>query len=288
MTSIKVQKLTIQGSNTFNEDSLIINDHLAIYGVVDGATSMVPYRGPNGETGGLLASRLISEHLESLTGDSAEQPLYSAVLEANRKLRESMEKSGINVEDKRELWTAGIAVVKITDHYVEFAQAGDCMLVAYYGDGSIRVLTQDQVAPLDSLTRSKWVEGIEKGLSSPLELREYVSPQIQQNRLSLNTLNGYTVISGEPEVADLLEYGRMNRIRLSGLLMVTDGLFLPTKKGEKGATIEQLAERIKTDGLANYAKWLVELEENDPECTQYPRFKKSDDKTAVWIEFTGD
>lgn len=283
---MKVEKLTIQGSNTFNEDSLVINDQKAIYGVIDGATSMVPYRGPNGETGGLLASRLISRHLESLNSEGASaRPLHEEVLEANRKLRNEMEQNGVNIHDKRELWTAGIAAVQISNNYVDYVQAGDCMLVAYYKDGSIRVLTQDQVAPMDSLTRSKWVEGIQQGISSPLDLRAYVAPQIQQNRLSLNTLNGYTVISGEPEVEDLLEFGRFNRIRLRGLLMVTDGLFLPNKKGEREANLEQLAERIEQDGLEHYANWLLDLEEKDPSCTEYPRFKKSDDKSAVLIEF---
>lgn len=285
---VSIQKLSIQGSNPWNEDSLLINEELAIYGVVDGATSLAPYRGPNGETGGLLASRLVSRHLETLSAEEAEEQLDKAVLEANRKLREQMEQSGIDVNDKRELWTAGIAAVRIKENYVEYVQAGDCMLIAFYEDGSIRIITHDQVGPMDGLTKKRWEEGLEQGLTSQTELRQYVTPQIQENRLKLNTLNGYTVISGEPELAELLEYGRINRIRLRSLLMVTDGLFLPNKKGEEEPGLHELAERIGSEGLAAYATWLLQLEEEDAECQQYPRFKKSDDKTAVWVEFTGN
>ena len=38
-------------------------------------------------------------------------------------------------------------------------------------------------------------------------------------------------------------------------------------------------------GLKGYIDDLVALEETDPECIQYPRFKKSDDKTAMMLSF---
>lgn len=47
---------------------------------------------------------------------------------------------------------------------------------------------------------------------------------------------------------------------------------------------EALFRQMKTSGLTDYAQWLVNLENSDPECIEYPRFKISDDKSAVWIE----
>lgn len=45
---MRVQSLSIQGSGVWNEDAVIQNDVQRIYGVIDGATSLVPFRGPKG------------------------------------------------------------------------------------------------------------------------------------------------------------------------------------------------------------------------------------------------
>ncbi|GIP34687.1 protein phosphatase 2C domain-containing protein [Paenibacillus sp. J2TS4] len=278
------EQLSIKGSNEWNEDALVINDSLALYGVVDGSTSLVPYRGPGGETGGKLASMLISQHLEALgetVGTSFR--LDEAVLEANRRLREAMVHSGIDVSDKRQLWTAALAAVRIHERSIEYVQAGDCMLIAVYKDGTIRVVTHDQVAHIDKETKKLWQEGQQQGITTREELRQFVIPTIQRNRLKLNTLEGYSVVSGEPELEDLLEYGRINRIQLKALLLITDGLFLPKEKGETASEFRELTERIMRKGLAAYADWLISLEEADADGRKYPRFKKSDDKTGIWI-----
>lgn len=281
----KMERISIKGSNEWNEDELIVNDSLALYGVVDGSTSLIPYRGENGETGGKLASRLIRQYMESLGDDQrAVVRLNEAVLEANRRLREEMVSSGIDISDKRQLWTAALAAIRIHDRYIEYVQAGDCMLIAVYKDGTVRVVTHDSVAHIDRETKQLWQEGIQGGMTTREELREYVIPTIQRNRLKLNTLEGYSVVSGEPELEDLLEYGRISRIQLQGLLLITDGLFLPKEKGESASDFHELTERIMREGLAAYADWLISLEEEDADGRKYPRFKKSDDKTGIWIQ----
>ncbi|WJH35915.1 protein phosphatase 2C domain-containing protein [Paenibacillus sp. CC-CFT747] len=231
---MRIDKISLQGSNPWNEDALVVNESLQLYGVLDGATSLLPYRGAGGETGGYLASRLAADYWNGLPPAEAVPGGFSlreAVLAANARLRARMDECGIDVTRKDQLWSTGLVLVRILPGGIEYAQAGDCMLAAVYADGSVRVVTRDHVEHLDRVSKAKWREGLARGLASKAELWEYVRPVITANRMKVNTPEGYSVMNGEPELAETLEYGRINRIGLTALLLVTDGLFPPAAEG---------------------------------------------------------
>lgn len=287
---MKIETISLQGTAQWNEDALVHHERLQLYGVLDGATSQHPYRGPNQETGGYLASRLIQSYLESLEeGDMPEDSLKPLVLKANALLREAMLKAEIDVTDKASLWTSGLALVRVHDTHVDFAQVGDCMIAAVYKDGMIRTLSRDQVAHIDASSKRILEEGIRQGVTKREQLVEMARPIIVSNKAKMNMPDGYSVLSGEPELADYIEYGRINRIQLKALLLVTDGLFPPaeltgTSNGASDA-MKELTLQVADQSLAGYADKLVQLEREDPECLRYPRFKVSDDKTGIWLQF---
>ncbi|MDT3425744.1 serine/threonine protein phosphatase PrpC [Paenibacillus forsythiae] len=280
---IEIDWISLQGTGEWNEDAVILNEELSLYGVVDGATSLVPYRGAGNETGGRLASQIIKQYTESVT--AAEFKGIEALLrEANSRLGQEMIRCGINPQAKEELWTAGAALVRITDSAVEFIQAGDCMIYAIYEDGSIRAITRDHVAAIDQESKRIWVDGIEAGVRSKDQLWETVKPVIAANKQKMNTPEGYSVLNGMPAAEQFFEYGRINKIRLQSLLLVSDGLFYPDEgetAEEDGA--ESLVRQVSQTGLDRYAEWLLQLEREDAECIRYPRFKVSDDKTGIYI-----
>jgi hypothetical protein len=86
-----------------------------------------------------------------------------------------------------------------------------------------------------------------------------------------------------------MEYGRISRSQLKALLIVSDGLFLPSgyrlPNGEAASGMEALVRMVSEKSLGGYAQWLLELEQSDPECLRFPRFKPSDDKTGIWMIF---
>ncbi|WP_409341809.1 protein phosphatase 2C domain-containing protein [Paenibacillus sp. MBLB4367] len=284
---MRIEQLTIRGTSEWNEDALIVNEKLQLYGVADGATSLTPFRGPNQETSGYLASNTVKAYLEALKEEAAAGcRLEEAVLEANDLLKREMESFGIDTADKKAVWSAGIALVRVGEKHIEYVQAGDCMIYAVYKDGSVRTVSRDQVGHIDAKTKGLLVQGIERGITSQAELRKLVSPAILANKNTMNTFDGYAIMNGEKELADHLEFGRINRIQLESLLLITDGLF-PPQESEAGhfdphALIAQMTERT----LQGYAESLLALEASDSECQKYPRFKTSDDKTAIWIHFT--
>ncbi|QHT63040.1 protein phosphatase 2C domain-containing protein [Paenibacillus lycopersici] len=280
---MKVTVRSVQGVGTWNEDAAVCDGRRQVYGVIDGATSLVPYRGPGGETGGYLAAQEVAA---VCSGDEwAGRPLQELLLRANARLRASMEAAGVSPHEPEALWSACAALVRIGPAWIEFAQLGDCMLAVYYADGTIRIATHDQLAHVDDRTKAAWAAAVAGGLSDTAELRARVRHQIVAGRALANRPGGYGVLNGDPACADYLEYGRISSSNVVALLLFSDGLYIPKPPGEsdKDSAVE-IASQVRGLGLDRYLEWLTELENTDPACTRYPRMKKSDDKTAVWIE----
>lgn len=267
---MKIQVVSRQGSAEWNEDAFVVRESAGIYGVFDGATSLNGYRDENGETGGSIASRLMKRFWEDLTEEEASRiQMTEALLAANDGLRTAMLERGIDTRDPSSQWMTGAAIVRIGHRRIEYAQVGDCTLAAVYEDGSVRVLSRDSVAFLDRLA-----------LNSPAELRSGI---IARNRLLANTPDGYPCLNGDPRVADYLEYGSIHRIRVQGLLLLTDGLFDLTAHRSDQPDLSRIVSFVLDQSLDDYVDWLVRVEHDDHDCVNYPRFKLSDDKTGIWI-----
>lgn len=278
---MKIEHLSVQGCNEWNEDALILNEREKIYGVLDGATSLDG--GEGAETGGYLASRIAQETFESYHGSDGAGSLRELVLQANERIRLGMLERAVAIDDKNAVWAAGIVVVRIGEHQIEYAQTGDCMLVAVYKDGTVRTVTHDQVDHFDENSRRLWEEYTKEGLP-PEEVRSRVYAVIRQNRLKTNTPEGYAILNGDPALERYVEHGYLNRIQLASLLLLTDGLFLPRKAGEPAPTMADMAALIDEKGLAGYVDWLSANEYDESQQGKYTRLKVADDKTAIKID----
>jgi len=284
---MRVEWISIQGSGEWNEDAVVINEAQGLYGVIDGATSLVPFRGPNQETGGRLASQLVKRYLEDYTGPiPAYGGLEQLLKQANLLLRQEMEVCGIDLNAKEQLWTAGIALIQVTETHVEFAQLGDCMIYALYQDGSIRTITWDHVAHIDQETMLLIKQGLASEAGAKEGLKTQVKAKILANKQKMNTPEGYSVLNGDPAAELYIESGKLNRIMLRGLILVTDGLFFPQDMEDNDQDRhETMIRHMSATNLQAYADWLLQLENEDSACIRYPRFKTSDDKSAIWLHF---
>jgi serine/threonine protein phosphatase PrpC len=286
---MKISTISIRGSGEWNEDALIVRERDGLFGVVDGATSLVPFRTPAGETGGVLAARITAETVMgmALGEDAGAAALADMLAEANRRLAERMAAFGIDPSRKEALWSAGALLVRVRPDAVDFAQAGDCMLVAGYRDGSYRVLTRDQLAAADRATLRKWAEAVASGIRERERLWQAVLPVIEAGRRKANAAHpeGYALLNGDPAFARHIESGTINRLGLSSLLLMTDGLYVPKADPAEAFDAAETARLVGRMGLEAYAEWLAELERSDAACVKYPRVKPSDDKTAVLLKF---
>ena len=281
--NVTYEEITKKGVGVLNEDAIIMHPKANLYGALDGVSSLVPYLNSKKETGGFIAANLVKNYFESVTDPGS---LKDHMIEVNDLLREQMVLANIDLEKKEELWGAALAIIRIQDDGVEFIQTGDCMILAVYDNEEVRPLTWRQVSHLEAPAFAKWQEGITKGLKSQKELHETVIDSIRKNRYRANTDGGYGVLNGEKDAVRFFEYGKINLTYLKHIILLTDGMFLPTNiVPEQSSYWSFVAQRILNKGIQLYTQELIELEECDPECIQHIRFKKSDDKTAMVINF---
>jgi serine/threonine protein phosphatase PrpC len=281
---LKIDYITIKGVRELNEDSIIINKDIQVYGVADGVSSLVPFKDRENLTGGYIASNEVKRYFDSLKVNPS--ILYNLEI-INERIQKKMRDNHIDILKKEQLWGTALAVIKVSENRVEFAQTGDCMILAVYQDNyEVRPLTRVQVAHLENLALTKWKGCIKEGLIKRDDLIKQVEDILISNRQKSNTTNGYGVLNGEAEAFRYIEYGKINRNRLKHLILITDGMFLPTEIVPNNINYwDYITNSILEKGIEQYALDLVRLEELDPECLKYPRFKKSDDKAGIVINF---
>lgn len=283
MGKVKIDSVTFKGVGKMNEDTLISNDALSLYGVADGVSSLIPFQSKEELTGGFIASNEVKTYFESLL---VSNNLIDDLEKVNERIRTNMNNYAIDMKKKEQLWGTAVAVVKVVENGIEFIQTGDCMILSVYQNGEVRPLTHLQVAHLESLALEKWKEGIGQGILSREELMSQVKDILLSNRRKSNSVEGYGVLNGESQAADYFEYGKINKIGLNHLIILTDGMFLPQEVIPSDRRYwDYVAKSILDKGMEQYGIELIELEETDPECIKYHRFKKSDDKAGVLISF---
>jgi serine/threonine protein phosphatase PrpC len=282
--NVKINHITTKGDGRLNEDALIINKRHSIYGVADGVSSLVPFTSEENLTGGFIASNTAKEYLESLLPDGGD--LFSYIVNINEILHKKIKAYDIDLKKKEQLLGTALAAVRITKNGIEYIQTGDCMILAVYQNDEVRPLTRLQVNHLEQSAIETWRKCIQRGLETKAEILPHVKEQLIANRQKSNTDNGYGVLNGEPEASCYFEYGKINKVGLTHLIMLTDGLFLPAETVPAGIHYwEYISTSIIEKGVEQYTKELIDLEESDPECIIYPRFKKSDDKGGIVIAF---
>ncbi|WP_390356501.1 hypothetical protein [Virgibacillus halophilus] len=150
------------------------------------------------------------------------------------------------------------------------------------------MITYDLLQELDTIAIQKMATKRAEKASEGQDLqslRKMVEPILLQNRLKANTLGGYSVIDGSTEALDFLERGRVSLNRVSKILLVSDGLFLPHKL-EGTEPWLKTASLAFSEGIQGLVTEVKRREEVDPECKIYPRLKKLDDKTGILIELS--
>ncbi|MCR2803992.1 protein phosphatase 2C domain-containing protein [Paenibacillus soyae] len=252
-----------------SEDACTLREEAGLYGVFDGATPLVPFQDQDGRNGAQLASGTFKRFFDTMP---AEMPLRDAVCEANRQLQELVLSHGIDMEDKTQLWSTCVAVVRLEANLREmsFVHLGDCMIMLERLDGTIDVLTTDTVEGISERAKKKRDRDRASGIEVPDE--SYFAPvakQLLYNRTMANTPDGYTVANGTPDTEAYIHEGHVSLADARSILLVSDGLFYP------GHEVEETFRQVSEHGLAEYAQRLEESERAGQTA--------SDDKTGIWI-----
>ena len=276
----RIEHVHSQGIGRVNEDEILIGDSL--FGVFDGATSLVGFQDELGRTGGQIASEIAKKAFENSTPT---ETLKDLIQKAGQTIRQQYQTRGIDIKRAEALWSVnGVAVVRLLGDSFEYVQIGDAMIFAFHTNGRYEILTRDQLHSSDSLVFAKWKEGIEKGLRTQRDLQNYVLPIARQNRYNANVRNGYGSINGQDIPDELICYGK-RPLDVATIALVTDGLGVSTENPLEYVDWNKTARILRDREINGLLQYVRKREESDPECLKYIRFKKSDDATGVMVRF---
>lgn len=253
------------------EDALLVNEQACLFGVFDGVTPLTDYRDHQGHNGAYRAANLFREHFEQLEPGA---DIYVQLIEANRQLRCRMESSGIDLIALHERWSTCGAVISVGPREIRFVQVGDCMIVSADKEVNVTVHTRDYVEGVADRAARKRAEDRQRGIFVPGE-SYFSDPRNNEEycRWMANTPEGYAVANGMEEMRDYVQSGTINPDSLRYLMLLTDGLLLPSR-----SPIDVLPLAID-NGIAAYAE-LVERSEREAGL-------RPDDKTCVLLRFDG-
>ncbi|TKB25352.1 protein phosphatase 2C domain-containing protein [Desulfopila sp. IMCC35006] len=265
----KVRSLLEKGSGEFNEDVLLEEGDLL--GVFDGATSLDKRRFHGGLTGGLLAARTAAG---SFQGNRT--PLDQQAKEANQNIQRAQREQGIGLDERHKLWSTSLAVVHLAGNRLEYCQTGDALILFVLKDGSYKIITPD--IDIDRDTLQMWQE---MQVSPDARIHEVLADQINKVRLEMNVT--YGVLNGEPEALAFIRHGYENLADVSDILLFTDGLQLPRENPLEDHDWQSFVKLYRQGGLQAVRDHVRYLQQLDPHCRKYPRFKIHDDIAAVAI-----
>jgi serine/threonine protein phosphatase PrpC len=261
------------GIRSINEDCVLADDTKQVFGVFDGASSLVPYTSPDGKTGGYLAASTAAKAFSKSDYD-----LKTTALKANDQIEKIQSDAGIDLSKNVNRFGTTAAVVKINNDTVDLLQIGDSIIIIIDIEGNATVplgyIDQDIIA------MRQWRLLADKGVEN---IREVVMDDVMKQREAANV--GYGALNGDPRLEKHILTATLPLDGIASLLLLTDGLFLPKADPDAEEDWSEYAKYYRQSGLTGLCKIVRDTEKDDPTLTKYPRFKLHDDSSGVAVEF---
>lgn len=242
--------------------------------VIDGATDLGP-PGLVGTQGGAawLASvaqaaftAATATSIEALYNDVALQILAAWERDRTR-----------DPEDRWEYPLASSLAVRLGEQ-LEVGWLGDCAGFLWSAGKVTRIGPEKEIRNSEAERAASLAE---HGLGSPKK-----SAPILANLRSTRGRTGMRVLSVDPEHMMAVDTARIACAPGDEIVLMSDGYaaLIDSYGAHDDAS---LVEAIRGRGLAAVAEELRAIEQDDAACTRFPRFKRSDDATALWLRIGG-
>ena len=262
-----------QGMGAYNEDALFIAGKRM--GVFDGATSLDGWKNGAGETGGFLASRIAKD--TAARADEEASP-REALLSINERLVETMRQEGVDTSKKSNRWALTSALIQVRERTFQWAQIGDSTLLVLYKNGSHKILGNDTDFDIESL--SMWEPLVQQGVKNAFQhpvMREQIIKIREQSNVTYGFLNG------EKDAEKFIAHGEEPLQNVLAILLFTDGLTIPKTDPRTPNDLETIKNLYLEKGLRAVQEYVRDLENSDPDCRLYTRFKTHDDIAAIAV-----
>jgi Protein phosphatase 2C len=274
-----VDSLSLPGNvEKANDDSFAYRERAAV--VLDGATGLGERLMP-GLSDAAWLSRFGANRIMSYLGDGAQpqEAVTAALFDAETSFAQLRRRQPT---DRYEIPFASMMLAVADEHAIDFLWYGDCAALVQHADGRVEIVGEAiEKRARESGYAKKLAES--KGQTvAAASLREEFLPALRKARNTVNTPKGNYLFGPEVIAADHTDSRHVDIASGAHVLLVTDG-FLALASDYGRYDLKGLIEAAKTDGLPTLMRDLRDIEDKDPDGRQFPRFKKSDDATAVLV-----
>ncbi|MEJ8552765.1 hypothetical protein [Tepidibacter sp. Z1-5] len=268
------------GSSIINEDVANINKYGAW--ILDGATGL------NGKN--LIDKDSDAKWYVKQWDEYVNKNFHRTDIDLKRIVKEGInvvkDKYYKRVKDKcvksLDLPSSSIVLTRWIEDTLEYFILGDCTLIIE-NNNKLNVIKDYSVTRLDNKVFEAMDEIMRKEGKTLSEAKKEVSNLIVRNRLLKNTNDGYWILGFDAEAVDRGLYGKIPFSSDTKLLMASDGFSAITDRYNY-IDMKNLIHEAQNKGLDNLCRKLRQIEEEDSSGDKYPRFKKNDDASAIYIE----
>ena len=266
-------------ANKPNDDAFGHTDSAAV--VIDGATSLGDPLMPGDSDAAWLAhfgARRLMAHAKD--GDAPIDALRHALGDAKKSF-EALRRSA--PKEKWQLPCGSMMFASDRPDGIEALSFGDCVaLVARPGTDAVEVVGEALEKKAAEARRAAKLAK-EKGIApaSGVNRPEFLDA-LRAARNHINS-GSHWAFSPEPRAADHVARAAIAAPRGTHVLLASDG-FLAIASDYGRYTAHTLMEKVLAKGLGLIAGELREIEDADAQGHKYPRFKKSDDATALLLK----
>lgn len=269
-----LQSISLAGNLAVpNDDRAGSTTHLAW--VIDGATDL----GAPGLVGSQGGAAWLASQAQAAFTTAADAPLAAMCRAVGDRLAAAFAAARTREPEGRWEWpVASFLAVRLDDDALEVGWLGDCAGLLIRGDTVIRLGPVRESHDAETALAASLAE---HGLGAP----KRSAPILAELRARRNRPES-RVLSIDAERMAQLETMRVPCAPGDEVLLMTDGFSAPVDS--YGVLDEEgLALLLPSEGLAGLAQRLRAIEQADSDCTRYPRFKTSDDATALWLRIGG-
>jgi serine/threonine protein phosphatase PrpC len=274
-----IDSLTIPGNpDKPNEDAFAHTPRMAA--VFDGATGLGENLMPGGSDAAWIArfgARRLTAHSDA--GGNPRDWLKRAAQDAEKSFAALRRR---DMRERYEMPVASLMLAALADGALEALWLGDCALIVRAPGGKAKVLgdalesrgrERDRVAELATAKNLKPAAKI---------ARDEFMPALRAKRNLINTEKGGWLFAPDPRCAKHARSARAAIEPNALVLLATDGL-LALVSDYARYTVPGLLDAAERNGLAALGAEVRAIEAADPDGARFPRFKQSDDATALLL-----
>jgi len=281
MTLTLLESLSLPGDPAkVNEDAFGHDAQAAV--VIDGATPLGDSLMPGPSDAAWIAqfgARRLLAHLRD--GIGARKALRAALADTQKSFE------ALRRAPPEEIWQTPCASMMMAvpdEGSVEFLWFGDCAALIKQGETAMTVVGETMDKRAAEAQRAQALAK-EKNLSpaAGLSRQEFIGA-LRASRNRINSGNSW-LFSPEVKAASHVSHRVVKAAPGSTLLLVSDG-FLALASDYGAYSVDGLMAAAMTKGLKALGEELRAIEAGDAGGDKFPRFKKSDDATALLLKFS--